>query len=59
MRDGKVAEALVSQGPQGSEVEYEPPRLTAIGNLHDLLAGHNGSTCDGDLSTSGRGSVCP
>jgi hypothetical protein len=25
---------------------YEPPRLTAIGNLHDLLAGTGSQPCD-------------
>ena len=26
---------------------YEAPRLTAIGNLRDLLAGDGGTSCDG------------
>ena len=26
--------------------DYEAPQLTAIGNLHDLLAGDGGTSCD-------------
>jgi hypothetical protein len=39
--------------PDG-QPSYEPPRLTPIGNLHDLLAG-GGSQCDA-LGDTGRDS---
>lgn len=29
---------------------YEPPRLVAFGNLHDLLAGGGATQCDEDFS---------
>jgi hypothetical protein len=32
---------------------YEPPRLTAIGNLRDLLAGTGSLPCDGEVQNPG------
>jgi hypothetical protein len=31
---------------------YEPPMLSPLGNLHDLLATTNGSACDGSNNPS-------
>jgi hypothetical protein len=30
-----------------ASVSYEPPRLVAVGNLHEILAGATGSRTDG------------
>ena len=30
-----------------SSIDYEPPRLVAVGNLHEILAGALGSRTDG------------
>jgi hypothetical protein len=32
----------------GVSERYEPPRLTRIGNVRDMLAGDHGSLADGD-----------
>jgi hypothetical protein len=36
---------------------YEPPRLIAIGNLHDLLAGTGSLPCDQGLIATGPDSA--
>jgi hypothetical protein len=38
-----------------SEVQYDPPRLTYCGNLHDLLADNSVSTLFDALSGAGSG----
>jgi hypothetical protein len=38
--DGRSGSAL----PEG----YEPPRLTRVGNVRDLLAGNGGTSADSD-----------
>jgi len=44
----RVHGIVVSQEERPAVVSpsYEPPRLTPIGNLHDLLAGDGGTSCD-------------
>jgi hypothetical protein len=37
----------------GTASAYEPPRLVAIGNLHDLLAGTGTNPCDGSTIATG------
>jgi hypothetical protein len=39
----------------GEAGTYEPPQLTPIGNLKDLLAATTGSTCDAFEGTPGSG----
>jgi hypothetical protein len=39
--------------PGSEESSYEPPRLTAIGNLHDLLAGGGSLGCDAGVFEPG------
>jgi hypothetical protein len=46
------SEAVSAVPAEGSSVAYEPPRLTPIGNLHDLLAGIGSNPCDaGEIAT--------
>lgn len=38
---------------EGRAATYEPPRLTPIGNLRDLLAGGGSLPCDGGILDPG------
>ena len=41
------SENAPSEEQTGSSTAYEPPRLVAVGNLHEILAGALGSRSDG------------
>lgn len=36
-----------AENAPASSASYEPPRLVAVGNLHEILAGAAGSRTDG------------
>jgi hypothetical protein len=42
-----------------SAAPYEPPRLTRVGSLRDLLAGASGRTCDAIGGALGTGTFEP
>jgi hypothetical protein len=48
-----VSDAPLAGDPSRDEASYEPPRLTPLGNLNDLLAG-GGSQCD-NAAQAGHG----
>jgi hypothetical protein len=41
-------EAIDSRQSEGAPLAYEPPRVTPLGNVRDLLAGGEGTVDDGD-----------
>jgi hypothetical protein len=47
--------ATVSASP----VAYDPPRLTPIGTLQDLLAGLGTAACDGPIAQQGPDPISP
>jgi hypothetical protein len=59
MADLDTSDDLSPTPAAGPKASYEPPALTPIGNLNDLLAG-GGSACDDDIDsgTVGCGLGC-
>jgi hypothetical protein len=43
----------------GAPLPYEPPVLTAIGSLHDLLAGGGTQACDNSTISAGPTAAIP
>jgi len=51
---GETKDELAIEGQDGNaRPTYEPPRLTPIGNLRDLLAGPGSLPCDGGAIQNG------
>jgi hypothetical protein len=52
-----TGKSVLAEVQDGVAVAYVPPRLTPVGNLHDLLAGGSGSTCDVDGGPGNAGAI--